>query len=103
MSRSATYGYDQRCEVFGESGMTSIKNHDSNSAVLSNASGIHNSTYKPGFKSRFSEAFAAELDAFADTVLNEAPWPITAEDCVAAQTMADAANISCEENRIVLL
>mmetsp|Transcript_6597 Transcript_6597/g.8647 ORF Transcript_6597/g.8647 Transcript_6597/m.8647 type:complete len:389 (+) Transcript_6597:532-1698(+) len=101
MSRSAAYGYDQRCEVFGELGHVKVANHSLTSTVLSDRNGVHSSTLQPGFKQRFSEAFAAELDAFADVVLDGAAWPISARDCVAAQEMADAANTSCKEGRSI--
>lgn len=103
MSRSAAYGYDQRCEIFGELGCVQVGNKHVTSTVLSNHSGIHNATYLPGFKSRFSEAFAAELDVFADVVLNGATWPITEKDCIAAQEIADAAHKSCESGSVVYL
>jgi len=103
MSRSASYGYDQRCEIFGEKGLVKVANEHSCTGVLSNSAGIHQTTYKPGFASRFGEAFAAEMDAFADSILDGAEWPITAEDCIAAQKMADAAIVSCREGRAVEL
>ena len=101
MSRSATYGYDQRCEVFGDKGLVSVMNHPETSMVLSTVSGIQQSRLKHSFPERFQEAFALELDAFADTLLDGKAWPITGEQCVKVQRVADAARQSCSEGRLV--
>lgn len=103
MSRSACYGYDQRCEIFGEKGLASVGNEHTNTCVVSNGSGVHHSTLKYSFPQRFNAAFASELNAFADTVLLEKPWPVTATDCIAVQQVSDAARESCDSQQIVQL
>lgn len=101
MSRSASYGYDQRCEIFGDKGMVTVGNENANTSVLSDNSGVHFSRLKNSFPERFQQAFTAELDAFADTILLDSPWIVTKEDCVAVQKVADAAKKACEMNKIV--
>jgi len=101
MSRSASYGYDQRCEIFGNKGMVTVGNENANTSVLSDNSGVHFSRLKNSFPERFQQAFTAELDAFADTILLDSPWIVTKEDCVAVQKVADAAKKACEMNKIV--
>lgn len=81
--------------------MVSVGNEPAHSAVLSNGEGIHQSKLKHSFPQRFNEAFAAELDAFADTLLLKRPWPITGDDCVRVQKVADAARLSCELDEVV--
>ena len=103
MSRSATYGYDQRCEIFGDQGMVAVRNEHANTAVLSNAEGIHHSKLKHSFPQRFEQGFASELDAFADTLLLKQPWPVTANDCIRVQRVADAARLSCELDEAILI
>jgi len=103
MSRSANYGYDQRVEVFGTDGLTSVGNQHSNSSMLATANGFLQPKLKHSFPQRFNEAFHAELDAFADTILFDKEWPISREDCINVQKVADAAKRSCEENRVVHL
>ena len=103
MSRSATYGYDQRCEIFGDGGLISTTNEHAHSAVLSNANGVTHSKLKHSFPQRFNQAFASELDAFASTLLNDAPWPVTADHCIRVQKVADAAKLSCDEDRVVYI
>jgi len=114
MSRSATYGYDQRVEIFGTEGLVSVENPSENSMVLSNRSGIRHGRLAHSFPQRFEQAFANELHVFADVVLNEmekqedigskindCKWPIAAEQCIRVQKVADAARRSCQEGRLV--
>ena len=54
MSRSATYGYDQRCEIFGTKGLISINNIHETSTVISNTTGIHQSRLQHSFPQRFN-------------------------------------------------
>ena len=101
MSRSASYGYDQRCEIFGDKGLVSVQNEHAHSAILANSDGVHASKLKHSFPQRFQQAFTSELDAFADTLLLHKEWPISAEDCIRVQKVADAARISCTTNQVV--
>jgi len=103
MSRSATYGYDQRCEIFGTEGLVSIGNVHANTAVVSNSAGIRQSRLQHSFPERFNEAFSLEMDAFANTLLRGNPWPVTAEQCIRVQRVADAARLSCETGQVVAL
>lgn len=101
MSRSATYGYDQRCEIFGDRGLISVGNELAHSSILSNDIGTTQSKLKHSFPQRFNQAFTSELDAFASTLLLGTPWPVTADQCVRVQRVADAAKLSCEQDRVV--
>lgn len=101
MSRSATYGYDQRCEIFGDKGMVSVKNVHAHSTILSNEDGIHQSKLQHSFPQRYNQAFSAELDAFADTLLLKKAWPVTKDHCIQVQKVADAARLSCELDQLV--
>jgi myo-inositol 2-dehydrogenase / D-chiro-inositol 1-dehydrogenase len=114
MSRSATYGYDQRMEIFGTLGMVTVQNQPETSTVVATAQGIRHDKWKHSFPERFAQAFAMELDAFADVLLvkdnnidnnNKAAlvWPITGDQCVQVQRVADAARQSCLEGRVVEL
>lgn len=103
MSRSAQYGYDQRIEVFGTEGLAAVGNQHSNSSLVANSHGFQQPKLKYSFPERFNQAFYSELDAFADTVLYDKEWPITREDCINVQKVADAAKKSSEENRVIHL
>lgn len=103
MSRSASYGYDQRCEMFGSQGMVQVANVHETSTVLSNSDGIHTSKYQHSFPQRFAHAFELEIDAFADNLLYRTPWPVTEDDCIQVQRIADAAQESCATGQVVKL
>jgi myo-inositol 2-dehydrogenase / D-chiro-inositol 1-dehydrogenase len=116
LSRAATYGYDQRLEVFGSKGLASLTNPHSNTTQLSNSSGIHLSKLQYSFPQRFELAFSNELDLFADVLLSAddngggstdggtvVEWPVKEEDCIAVQRICDAALVSCESGEVVLL
>jgi len=105
MSRSASYGYDQRCEIFGTDGMVNVHNHPLHSTVLSDASGITSATYQDGFATRFHEAFKNELECFKKVILDDDhyQWSVSREDCIAVQKIADAAIASCESNSVIQL
>lgn len=101
MSRSAVYGYDQRCEVFGSAGLVSVDNMHQNATVLSNADGVHKTRLQHSFPERFDEAFALELNAFADVLAGDLVWPVTGTHCINVQRVADAARRSAEIGQVV--
>ncbi len=103
MSRSASYGYDQRFEIFGSEGRVQVGNIHETSTVVSTAAGIQSSKYQHSFPQRFNEAFGMELEAFADTILYKTSWPVTKEDCIRVQQVADAAQEPVRTGQVVEL
>jgi myo-inositol 2-dehydrogenase/D-chiro-inositol 1-dehydrogenase len=103
MSRSAQYGYDQRVEIFGTDGLVSVGNQHTNSSIIATNNGFIQPKLKHSFPERFNQAFNSELDAFANTVLLNTEWPVSREDCINVQKVADAAKRSSQENRVVHL
>lgn len=101
LSRLACYGYDQRCEIFGDMGLVSVGNEYENTSVISNEEGIHSARLKHSFPQRFHQAYASEMETFADVLLLGNPWPVTVHDCIAVQKVADAARESCRLNQVV--
>lgn len=101
MSRSAEYGYDQRCEFFGTKGSVHVGNYPKHHAVLSNSSGVTGSVLAHSFPQRFGQAFAKEMDEFADVMEGKKEWEVTQEDCIHVQNVAGAAGISYKEGRRV--
>ena len=100
-SRKAVYGYDQRVEVFGSEGCAEDQNDTPNTAVLSTADGaIHGTAYKVMWD-RYTGAFVAEMQAFADAVVNDKETPVTGEDGLYPVLMAAAATKSLHEGRPV--
>ena len=103
MSRSATYGYDQRVELFGTKGSISVENHNRTSTVVKDRFGIRSDCLKYSFPERFHEAFGAEVDAFVKTVRFGEVWPISEDDCVLTQLVAENAGVSYNLGKKVTL
>jgi myo-inositol 2-dehydrogenase/D-chiro-inositol 1-dehydrogenase len=66
--RKASYGYDQRVEVHGSLGMIAAENEASNTVVLSDETGVHRPPLPNFFLDRYGEAYAREIQAFADAI-----------------------------------
>ena len=100
--RSAVYGYDQRVELVGSTGMLQSANRKPHemrkfSATTSEVS----EPYQFFFIERYKEAFDAEIDAFVDAIEAErAPSP-GFDDGMLALALAEAAYISVAERRMV--
>lgn len=100
--RQSSFGYDQRAEVLGTTGMIQTDNVYPNTAKI----------YKPHFTgnadmpydfflSRYNEAYVTETIAFCESLVNDTPVPCTGEDGLVALIMAIAADKSAAENRWV--
>jgi myo-inositol 2-dehydrogenase / D-chiro-inositol 1-dehydrogenase len=101
MSRGATYGYDQRCEFFGNKGAARVGNQHKTSNGRSDNTGYHTSVLKHSFPERFHQAFGAEVAAFAEVVLDNATWPVTEKDCVIVQSIAKYAAESQKKGCVI--
>ena len=100
-SRRAAYGYDQRVEVFGSRGSVSIANETPNTAVLSNAGGVHAALPLHFFLERYTAAYVAEIQAFVQAIRNGTAPPVTGLDGRIPVVMGMAAWKSYRENRPV--
>lgn len=101
-SREATYGYDQRVEVFGSLGMAISENRRPHHMVLSGSAFTeHAAPLLNFFIERYREAFDAEIDAFVDAVENGSPVAVSYHDGRQALALAEAALKSLQEGRIV--
>ena len=102
-SRRAIYGYDQRIEVHGSAGMASAGNTHEARVEVATASGYTRPPLLNFFMERYEQAYAAEIRAFVDAVSNGTPPPTTGRDGLMALALAEAANISVAEARVVRL
>ena len=100
-SRQAVYGYDQRLEVFGSEGAVQDENDIPNTVVVSRADGTSYGHAYQVMWDRYTQAFIAEMKAFADAVVNDKVPPITDLDGLYPVLMAAAANKSLKEGRPV--
>ncbi|MEM9270007.1 MAG: Gfo/Idh/MocA family oxidoreductase, partial [Pseudomonadota bacterium] len=102
-SRRAVYGYDQRAEVLGAGGMLRIENRLQDSVERAGEGGFTRAPTLHFFLDRYADAYRIELAHFVETVgAGKSPSP-TAEDGLRAQMLADAAQTSLDEGRVVTL
>jgi myo-inositol 2-dehydrogenase/D-chiro-inositol 1-dehydrogenase len=102
-SRRAAYGYDQRFEVLGSTGMLQCGNHAPSEVVQSDASGVHHDKPENFFLQRYSAAYRLEIAHFFECLQTGSPFRTTIADGVAAQVLADAAAQSCQSGQPVTL
>ena len=99
--RHASYGYDQRLEVFGSEGMMKAENPLKTTNWVMDKEGVHLSRNLDFFIDRYAESYRLEMKVFIESLEQKIPMPITGEDGLSAMLIALAANISVKENRVV--
>jgi scyllo-inositol 2-dehydrogenase (NAD+) len=102
LSRNATFGYDIRTEVLGSEGVLQIGNLQQTPTLVMTRQGISYDTI-PGFMERFGDAYAAEIRAFVDCILEDREPRVTGEDARKATAIGMAATLSLDETRPVML
>ncbi|HLC05034.1 MAG TPA: inositol 2-dehydrogenase [Anaerolineales bacterium] len=100
-SRQAVYGYDQRVEVFGSEGVIMVGNETPDRHTFLNRQGSHSALPLYFFLERYTESYAAEMEAFVECILNDTPPPVSGEDGRAPVAMGLAAGLSLRERRVV--
>ncbi len=100
-SRQASYGYDQRLEVFGSAGMLQAQNNTQHNTQLYTQDGLHGSPLFDFFMDRYPSSFVAEVEAFVDAIIEKTDVLISAEDAYYATAIATACVLSLKENRVV--
>lgn len=102
-SRRATYGYDQRIEVHGSTGMLQAANQPEDFVTQASDTGFAAAPTKHFFLERYEAAYFAEMAYFVEALSTGATISPSAEDGLKAQLLADAATLSMQENRVVSL
>lgn len=103
-SRKATYGYDQRLEVFGSKGMIQIPNQRHDHTVVCNKSGTHRSPLKNFFMDRYLSSYQEELRHFLSVVRDpKTSVAVSLHDAWMATRMGVAARKSSQSGREILL
>ena len=100
-SREASYGYDQRVEVFGSKGMVQSNNNFHDSHKLYNKQGIHAALPVHFFLERYEEAYRTEMGDFIKGLQNDTVMPVDGDDGLQSLKIGLAAIKSLNENRPV--
>jgi myo-inositol 2-dehydrogenase/D-chiro-inositol 1-dehydrogenase len=100
-SRRATYGYDQRIEVLGSKGMVAAENQREVSIEIASGAGFVRPPLLDFFMTRYTAAYAAEIETLVAGLRDGAPIAPSGEDGLAALALADAAVKSVAEGRKV--
>lgn len=100
-SRRASYGYDQRIEVHGATGMLRAENVLETTVEIAGAEGFRRAPAKHFFLERYEAAYQAEMAYFIQAVTNRQTIVPGIVDGLKAQILADAAATSLAEGRVV--
>jgi myo-inositol 2-dehydrogenase/D-chiro-inositol 1-dehydrogenase len=98
-SRRATYGYDQRIEVLGSAGMAAAENQREVSIEIATGTGFLRPPLLDFFMTRYTAAYAAEIEAFIAGLRDNAAIAPSGEDGLSALVLAEAAVRSVTEGR----
>jgi myo-inositol 2-dehydrogenase / D-chiro-inositol 1-dehydrogenase len=98
-SRRATYGYDQRIEIHGSTGMVAAENQRPFSIEVANGDGYTRPPLHDFFMTRYTEAYANEIAAFIAAIEKGTPITPSGADGLAALRLADAAVQSVKEGK----
>lgn len=100
--REAVYGYDQRVEVLGATGMLTQDNLRPTTMRVTTADATDaREPLLNFFLERYAQAYRAEMDAFIDAIEGGKPMPTTARDGVMALRLAECAVESARTGRAV--
>lgn len=100
-SRRAVYGYDQRIEVHGSQGMVAAENQRPISIELATDSGYTRPPLHGFFMTRYSDAYANEINAFIAAINGEDVEIPTGRDGLNSLLIAEAALISLRNGTTV--
>jgi len=101
--RFASFGHDQRIEVFGRLGMLNAENVQPNRAVLTSYSGRHENPMLQSFMSRHAEGYKLELEHFLDVVQGNAEKIVTGEMTMGVAKICEACEESVKTGQKVIL
>jgi len=101
-SRRSGYGYDQRMEVHGETGMLQVANVTESQLFHSSKNGIESTTPLYFFLQRYQQAYADEWVHFVDVLKGGKPR-CTGIDGELSLQLAEKAKESMEQQKTIML
>jgi len=93
-SRRAVYGYDQRAEVLGSTGMIANQNHGIHGVTAADEGGFHGPLLHDFFMTRYLVSYEAEIRAFVEAVEGDTTPSVNGEDARRALILGLAAKQS---------
>jgi myo-inositol 2-dehydrogenase / D-chiro-inositol 1-dehydrogenase len=100
-SRQASYGYDQRVEVFGSGGMAASENPLRHTGIVRTSEGTAAPALPDFFLERYIPSYIREWEAFVMAVSTGEPPPVGVVDARAPLVIGLAAARSLHEGRTV--
>ncbi|MEL6984713.1 MAG: inositol 2-dehydrogenase [Actinomycetota bacterium] len=100
-SRRAAYGYDQRIEVLGSTGMVRADNIHETTIEVAGSGGFRRDPLMEFFLERYMRSYEAEIASFARTLLDGGAPDPSGADGLQALVLAEAAGRSMAERRTV--
>jgi myo-inositol 2-dehydrogenase / D-chiro-inositol 1-dehydrogenase len=100
-SRRAAYGYDQRIEVLGSTGMASAENMRATTVEVANSGGYSREPLLNFFMTRYTDAYRNEISGFIAALTAGKLMTPSGEDGLKALVLAEAAYKSVAEGRAV--
>ncbi len=102
-SRRCSYGYDQRLEVFGATGMLQAHNETATRVEAASSAGYLTEPALPFFLERYQAAYRLEIDDFLRAVRGESHDLASGEDGLRALLLAEAADRSLRHGERVIV
>lgn len=102
-SRRAVYGYDQRIELLGATGLLSAGNVLENTVARITTDGAVSAKPEYFFLERYMRSYEAEWNAFVKAIQTQGALPVTLDDGVNALAVAEAATQSAKTGQTVAL
>jgi myo-inositol 2-dehydrogenase/D-chiro-inositol 1-dehydrogenase len=102
-TRRSGYGYDQRIEACGSSGMVTAGNVQADTVLALTGHGVEGAPIQPDFPRRYGEAYRLQLDHFAQVLRGQAVPQVGYADGIAALALAEACQHSVRSGAPVFL
>ena len=102
-TRRSGYGYDQRIEAFGASGMLNAGNVQQDTLQTLTEAGVEGAPIHPGFASRYEDGYRDQIHHFADVLHGKAHPLVGYADGVAALVLAEACEASMRSGTVIHL
>jgi myo-inositol 2-dehydrogenase/D-chiro-inositol 1-dehydrogenase len=102
-SRKAVYGYDQRVEVFGSKGNILTSNDRETNVEVRTKDGVITDKPLQDFQHRYIDSFLEELHDFVKCIIEDKMPSAKPKDGYEAILIAEAAKISTQFNKPVLI